>query len=231
MEVAEFQDMLKTLCDTAQKNENKLEKKQIEEFFSGTSLTAGQLEKVLQYLKLKGCRIDGAEEFSGGGAEESPETEKKVPLTEAEEAYLKHYLLEIENQENYAYMKAAAELAAELNCEEIELAELIQEANISLFAALAEPDARAEEAGWVLGRVRKGIRDAIQTQTDRKFSDDYLVAKVEKLESAVRELTEDDEDDEAKFSVGELAIILDMDEEEIRSVLRLTGDDVESSGE
>ena len=29
----------------------------------------------------------------------------------------------------------------------------------------------------------------------------------------------------SKFSVEELAIILDMDEEEIRDVLRLTGDD------
>ena len=54
---------------------------------------------------------------------------------------------------------------------------------------------------------------------------DYLVAKVEKLEAAVRELTEDEEDESSKFSVEELAIILDMDEEEIRDVLRLTGDD------
>ena len=45
------------------------------------------------------------------------------------------------------------------------------------------------------------------------------------LEAAVRELTEDDEDEKSKFSVEELAIILDMDVEEIRDVLRLTGDD------
>ena len=57
------------------------------------------------------------------------------------------------------------------------------------------------------------------------IEDDYLVAKVEKLEAAVRELTEDEEDESSKFSVEELAIILDMDEEEIRDVLRLTGDD------
>ena len=42
---------------------------------------------------------------------------------------------------------------------------------------------------------------------------------------SVRELTEDDEDEKSKFSVEELAIILDMDVEEIRDVLRLTGDD------
>ena len=48
---------------------------------------------------------------------------------------------------------------------------------------------------------------------------------MEKLEAAVRELTEDEDDENSKFSVEELAIILDMDEEEIRDVLRLTGDD------
>ena len=63
------------------------------------------------------------------------------------------------------------------------------------------------------------------THLQKKFEDDYLVAKVEKLEAAVRELTEDDEDEKSKFSVEELAIILDMDVEEIRDVLRLTGDD------
>ena len=73
--------------------------------------------------------------------------------------------------------------------------------------------------------MRNGCLDAIEEQTQRKFEDDYLVAKVEKLEAAVRELTEDEEDESSKFSVEELAIILDMDEEEIRDVLRLTGDD------
>ena len=51
------------------------------------------------------------------------------------------------------------------------------------------------------------------------------MAKVEKLEEAVRDLSEDEEGQETKFSIDELAIILDMDAEEIRDVLRLTGDD------
>ena len=69
----------------------------------------------------------------------------------------------------------------------------------------------------------KGLIDTLEELFD--IEDDYLVAKVEKLESAVRELTEGDDDESAKFSIEELAIILDMDVEEIRDVLRLTGDD------
>ena len=67
--------------------------------------------------------------------------------------------------------------------------------------------------------------DACREQNQRKFEDDSLVARVEKLESAVRELSEDEEDGESAFSIGELAVILDMDVEEIRDTLRLTGDD------
>ena len=168
-------------------------------------------------------------------------------LTAEEEAYLKEYLEGLEEQEqgersaeelfellskgdalaqaelSQKYLHAAAEMAVEMNCEEIFIADLIQEANISLLMALGEEEPEEKDEKWLLGRIRCGIRHAIEEQTQRKFEDDYLVAKVEKLEAAVRELTEDEEDESSKFSVEELAIILDMDEEEIRDVLRLTG--------
>ena len=61
------------------------------------------------------------------------------------------------------------------------------------------------------------------SQSERqKLEDDILVEKVRKLEAAVRELTEENE--EKKFSVEELSILLDMDTDEIRDILRLTGD-------
>ena len=63
----------------------------------------------------------------------------------------------------------------------------------------------------------------IEEQTQQKFRDDYLVSKVENLEAAVKELTDDD--DATKFTIDELAVILDMNVDEIRDVLRLTGDD------
>ena len=64
---------------------------------------------------------------------------------------------------------------------------------------------------------------AIEEQTQQKFQDDCLVAKVEKLESAVKDLTDDD--GENRFTIDELAVILDMNVDEIRDILRLTGDD------
>ena len=75
-----------------------------------------------------------------------------------------------------------------------------------------------------MNEVRKGIIAVLEEQNQRKFADDRLVARAEKLESPVRELN-DDEDDKNAFSIDELAIILDMKVDEIRDVLRLTGDD------
>ena len=53
--------------------------------------------------------------------------------------------------------------------------------------ALGEEEPEEKDEKWLLGRIRCGIRHAIEEQTQRKFEDDYLVAKVEKLEAAVRE--------------------------------------------
>ena len=122
-------------------------------------------------------------------------------------------------------MRAAARLAVDMNTEDIFIGDLIQEANVSLVQALGAAGEILRSEEWLLEQIREGIRKACKEQSQRKFEDDSLVARVEKLESAVRELSEDEEDGESAFSVGELAVILDMDVEEIRDTLRLTGDD------
>ncbi len=122
------------------------------------------------------------------------------------------------------YMKETAKMAADMNAEEIFLADLIQEANLALIQALGSAGNEVRDEKWLMNEVRKGIIAVLEEQTQRKFADDSLVARVEKLESAVRELN-DDEDDKNAFSIDELAIILDMKVDEIRDVLRLTGDD------
>ena len=121
-------------------------------------------------------------------------------------------------------MKETAKMAADMNAEEIFLADLIQEANLALIQALGSAGNEVRDEKWLMNEVRKGIITVLEEQTQRKFADDSLVARVEKLESAVRELN-DDEDDKNAFSIDELAIILDMKVDEIRDVLRLTGDD------
>lgn len=202
-------------------------------------------------ITIEGAENAGEKEAEKSSeANQAPEEKKIIPLTAEEQAYVKEYMAGLGSDETLQYdqeetkellkktaagdesarsiltkryMPVAARTAVEMNCDEIFIADLIQEANLGLLMALAQPEEDADEE-WIKKEIRAGIIRAIEEQTERKFSDDCLVAKVEKLESAVRELSDDEEDEESKFSIGELAIILDMDADEIRDVLRLTGD-------
>lgn len=258
MDIKLFQQKLNDICDIAEENGKQLSQQQIREHFDESDLTTSQLVKILQYLRLKGITIEGADEAAadaasatdsaskkGTGTEELPGT--RAALTAQEQDYLTEYMESLspegldpddltalfqafasgdttaESALTQFYMAVAAQMAAELNCEEIYLADLIQEANLALLAALKEAEPQEKNDEWVRGRIRSGILHAIEEQTQQKFRDDYLVSKVENLESAVKELTDDD--DTTKFTIDELAVILDMNVDEIRDVLRLTGDD------
>lgn len=243
MNVQEFQNKLKEVQEIAKQHDNILKAAEIREVFDGCDLDKSQLLGVLKYLTSQGINIEGME--SAGEDAKEPE-HKKVPLTAEEEAYLKSYLdelpemsetntdrlfeaLAIGNQEALQtltsyYMKTAADMAVEMNIEEMQLADLIQEANLCLVQALGNAGEELRDEQWLLGEMRRGIQLVLEEQTQRKFEDDSLVARVEKLESAVRDLN-DGEDEKNAFTIDELAIILDMKVEEIRDILRLTGDD------
>ena len=237
MNVQEFQNKLKEIQTIAKANGNSLTTIQIRDTFAGMELDKTQLLGVLKYLTSQGIQIEGMEDTA---TEETKEPErKKIPLTSEEETYFKNYLeelpeLSIDTAQAFAalangdqdalqslasyYMKETAKMAADMNAEEIFLA------NLALIQALGSAGNEVRDEKWLMNEVRKGIIAVLEEQTQRKFADDSLVARVEKLESAVRELN-DDEDDKNAFSIDELAIILDMKVDEIRDVLRLTGDD------
>ena len=75
---------------------------------------------------------------------------------------------------------------------------------------------------FLCGEIRNAILFMVEQQTDQKQSDNILVEKVRDLETKIKELLEDDD---AKYSVEELAAFLDMEVDEIHAVLRLTGED------
>lgn len=249
MDVLEFQKKLEEICTLAERNNKKLTVEQVREYFEASELEKEQLLKILQYLKVKGISIEGLSEKTEDTVPEAEEEETYEPLTKEEEEYLKDYLeglTQTETKEEELselfqrleegdalaqmelaqyYLPHAARMAAKMNSRDIFLSDLIQEANVGLLTALEEEKPAHKDEKWLLGRIRFSIRQAVEEQTQQKFRDDYLVSKVEKLESAVKELTEDEEDGSLKFSIDELAVILDMDVEEIRDVLRLTGDD------
>ena len=249
MDVQKFQEKLTELCRAAEENGKVVNGAQVRDFFTGMDLDKNQLLKILRYLKVQGITIEGLELSDEEKKEDEAPKRASVPLTEEEQAYLREYkagLAEAAGSSRKAeelfalmeegrvdviaelaglYLPVAADIAVEMNCEEILLEDLVQEANLSLWDALGRPSDERKNDAWLRNSIRAGLETVIGEQTEQKMRDDSLVAKVEKLDNAIRELTEDEEDGELKFSVGELAVILDMDAEEIRDVLRLTGDD------
>lgn len=251
MDIVQFQEKLREICELGKQNDNLLTHEQIREHFASTDLETSQMVKVLQYLKLQGISIEGeaqAQPEAGAPKEEYTSGGTSTPLTAEEETYLKEYLSEVSVGKELSeemlhtlfenlsqgdalaeaaltsfYLPVAANMAADMNCAEIHLADLIQEANVVLLTALSDPETEHKDDAWLRLQLRKGIIAAIEDQTQQKFQDDCLIAKVEKLETAVKELTDDD--GENRFTIDELAVILDMNVDEIRDILRLTGDD------
>lgn len=274
MNVKEFQEKLKDIYAVAEETNGVLTGAQMREFFVGMDLDKQQLIQILQYLKAKGVTIEGMDSGMSVDAAEEPEEEvtqkELIPLTPEEEAYLKEYKEELEFvttrvenpeelfeawRENKAgakdnltqyYMPVAMEIAVELNCEEIFIADLIQEANLSLLMALGEAEADGLLYGsekeaennkatelyndkWLRRKIREGVSAIVEEQTQRSMGDDMLVEKVQKLDEAIRELSEDEEDGQSPFTIGELAVILDMKADEIKDILRLAGEDSSNS--
>ena len=213
MNVQEFQNKLKEVQEIARQHGNALNAAEIRHVFEECDLDKSQLLGVLKYLTSQGILIEGLE--TAGEEAKEPE-HKKIPLTAEEEAYLKNYLEELpvvdevdadsvfealaagdqralQTLTSY-YMKTAADMAVEMNIEEMQLADLIQEANLCLIQALGTAGDECRDEKWLLSEMRKGIQLVLEEQTQRKFEDDSLVARVEKLEHAVRDLNDGEDE-------------------------------------
>ena len=248
MDMREFQEKLEQLMELAAKQEKNLNNEQILEIFGLNQLSPQQLQSLYEYLRIQGIRIQGADlaPMDIGKAldpQEEQEEEKKPVILEAEdEQCLKEYeemlrqfpsekegerealLLDVAGvQERLAqlYLKEILQYARKLWRQGIYIGDLIQEGNMSLLLALAEEMPEEGKADWMEERLLAGMEGWVKEQTEQKYRDESMVEKVRKLEAAIRELSDDEEQ---KFSVEELAAYLDMDEEEIRAVLRLTSE-------
>lgn len=246
MEIQEFQEKLAQLCSRAQANGNVLKAEQVRDAFSGMDLGREELMQILKYLKSQGIALDGAhpaadEQESEPAkatdgqekqrAEESAEEKagKNPCLTEEDRAYLARYKESLKKEAGEgagamaAYLPLAADLAAQMYRDGMNLADLIQEANLALVNIFAG-DVSSLTEKEICEQLHKGVQAAADEQDEQKFGDDTLVAKVQNLDSVMKELTERDEGD-PKYSVEELAIMLDMDIDEMKDIIRLTGGD------
>ena len=250
MEIQEFQKKLAELSQSASENGKILKGDQIRSFFEGMDLNREQLLQIFRYFKSQGIHIEGisfsdeqesqpveTEEEKARKAAEAKELEKEDQrradriqgnqcLTAEDKEYLKRYKESLKKPEDATehleqFLPLAADLAAEMFRDGMNLADLIQEANVALLNIFAG-DMEGVTDSDIRERLRKGVKEAANQQDEQKFEDDCLVAKVQNLDNVMKDLTDGDEG-EPKFSVEELAIMLDMDIDEMKDIIRLTG--------
>lgn len=144
------------------------------------------------------------------------------------EALLKEYRLgnkKVQERLLQLYMKDILVFAKSLYKKGIYVEDLIQEGNMSFLMIIPEEIPETNADGWVKTQILSGMNDWLMEQTEQKIQDEYMVEKVRKLEAAIKELA-DGEDQ--KFSIDELSAFLEMDVEEIQAILSLTGEGEEA---
>lgn len=228
-DIEAFQKKLAEICTLAKLNGKRMTREGAALFFKEDGLGEEQLDKVLDYLRVQGIRIiDEKNEEKEPGDPKEIFRKEPVPLSPEEESYLREYRASLKAPGTGTVLEdflwRVVEIAGEFHYEAFFIGDLIQEGNLSLMAALEELGGEAS-AEALEGSVRRGLQEAVEAQSRQKGEDDFLVERVRHLEESIRDLTEDVGE---KFSIEELSAYLDMEEEEIRAVLRLTGDGEDS---
>lgn len=246
MDIIEFQNKLKEVQTLALNNGKKVKAALVEKFFEGDDITQDKLQKVYDFLEIQGIHVEGAEKSPEASIQEEvmQEAAAEIPLTSEEKEFLEEYLLGFETEEELlkeellraflagnqecteklirAYQDEIVKVAKKLNREDIFFGDLLQEGNMGLLTALERLSEQENPDEWIVRKIESTMKLFIEEQAQQKKEDNILVEKVRDLEKKVKELTEDED---VKYSVEELAAFLDMDLEEMESVLRLTGDD------
>lgn len=144
------------------------------------------------------------------------------------------------------YLPRICEMASEYECEEIPAEDLIQEGNLGLLMALEtlrEAELGAEEAALdqgeqtrytpaacrahILNSIGKAMEAALKDSRDERTKGEGIASRVNHLNEAVQNL---ERDLEHKVSAEELSAYLEMPLEEIKDILRMSGDQIEIEG-
>ena len=225
MDVVSFQKKLEDILTLAKINGKRISREGAALFFKEDGLSDEQLQKVCDYLKQQGIRIQGDEAGEEDPGDGSAILEREAdPLEAEEERYLEEYEKGLKAPGTGTFLEDSmwdvVAMAKELHRRELFIGDLIAEGNICLLTALDAAGENPDKAA-VLEQVHQGMKDVLKEQGQVVYRDEFLVEKVRRLEASIKELTDGVGE---KSSIEELSAYLDMDEEEIRAVLSLTGD-------
>lgn len=218
----QFREKLNGILTLGKEKHHVLTMEDVEKYFEEDVLSEEQVELVCDYLLSQKIAVTGYVKKGGTVVEK----EESV-FSEEDERYLETYMEEMAsltpiNEREEAlkkYYQTVVEIAKELYTPTFFIGDLIQEGNVGLVLALENGKTTEKE---IIEGIRQMIQLFVEEQEEMRHQDSKMVEKVVFLDESLKNLTEDLE---RKPTLEELADYMEMTEEEVNDILRLTGED------
>lgn len=228
----QFREKLKGILELGIEQNRVLSTEDVEKYFEEDCLSEEQMELVYDYLLSQKIAVNGYIKKGGTllGAEKE---EGRTALSEADKDYLEEYREELKSmrplnakeERLQQYFPRVIEIAEELYTPEFFIGDLIQEGNVGLMTALAKGQA---SDGEIVEGIRQSMQMLMEEQRELKRRDEKMVQQVAALDESLKDLTEELG---RKPTLEELALYMELTEDEISDILRLTGEDDDSGEE
>ena len=230
-----FLKRLRDTADTAAKNGNMITEEELEEAFADLDLNESQMTQVRDFLKTKGVGIGEAlpieeviseEEMNHLRDYEEMLDSIEIPSDSVLDALkLSAMAGERDAQKSLAEysLKKVVDIARLYAGQGVYMEDLIGAGNEVLLIAvtqLAPLDKPDEVDGYLGRRIMDAMEDVIAANLDEKAAAKVVEERVNLVADRAREMAEELG---RKVSVAELAAEYDMDPEDIREAVRLSG--------
>ena len=230
-----FLKRLRDTADTAAKNGNMITEEELEEAFADLDLNESQMTQVRDFLKTKGVGIGEAlpieeviseEEMNHLRDYEEMLDSIEIPSDSVLDALkLSAMAGERDAQKSLAEysLKKVVDIARLYAGQGVYMEDLIGAGNEVLLIAvtqLAPLDKPDEVDGYLGRRIMDAMEDVIAANLDEKAAEKAVEERVNLVADRAREMAEELG---RKVSVAELAAEYDMDPEDIREAVRLSG--------
>lgn len=235
-----FREMLTEIKKAADAAGNIITKDEVRNLLAGLPLEEEHFKMVYEYLDSQKIRVVESKEEAQEALLEEPKRGLSLYLEELsklsgeaienEHELIRQAMLGDEKAKSAlieSYLPLICEMAGEYSGTEIPAEDLIQEGNLGLLMAmnkLAKFDNPAAGRAHLINSINQAMEQAIEMSRESKQMDEGIVSRVNHLKEAVDNL---ERDLGHKVSAEELSAYLEMPLEEIRDVLRMSGDQFE----
>lgn len=235
-----FREVLSEIKKKADENGNWITKEEIRRMLQQLPLAEEHFQLIYDYLAQQNIFVTETREEAGEYPEEKEQLSLSLYIEEMErlsgdasEDELELMLRvmrgepDAEEQLTLRFLPVICGMAGEYEENEIPAEDLIQEGNLGLLTALQtlrEYDSPAACRAHILNSIAKAMQEAVDAGSRSRKMDQGIVSRVNHLNEAVRNL---EQDLEHKVSEEELSAYLEMPLEEIRDILRMSGDQIE----